>query len=762
MRIPFLISAVPALVFAMGLSNTGEAQSSRSDRPINVTLPNQIPSKASNRSPNVIVIMTDDVGFGASSTFGGLIDTPTLDALAKNGVRYNNFHTTALCSPTRAALLTGRNAHAVGMGMITERSSADPGYTTEIPKSAAMVSRVLRENGYHTAAFGKYHLIPKWEMSPVGPRDHWPTSMGFDHFYGFEPSFTDLFTPNIIENTNFITPPNEPDYHFEKDIADRAIQWLRDVRTSGRGAPFFMYYATGIAHAPVQAPAEWIAKYHGKFDNGWDAAREEIFARQKKLGVIPDNAVLTERTKGIPAWNTLSTDQQKMYARHMEVVAGALSFTDHQIGRVLDELKQNGELNNTIVFYIQGDNGASGEGGLTGYVNYYNAHNFIQEDPQEAFEKIDLLGGPDTAPAPPRGWTNAMSTPFRHWKANAEALGGVRNGLAISWPDGMETRGKTRRQFHSINDIVPTIYEAAGVIPPDEVDGVRQQPITGISMVYTFDTDAPSKRKRQYFETFGTMSIYKDGWWANYRIANGETVTADLKTEAEWELYNLQDDFSQSKNIAKDHPEKLAELKAAFREEGISNNVFPITQSREPGPQSRIDTPGRYVYYADARKLSNWSFPNVNNRSWSLSAKIEVSEDGGTGVVINQGGKFAGWGLVFINGAPHFIYKTNDSAAGQLILTSGEQLEAGSYTIDVNVAKLPTAGGSRTNGASITMKVDGDTVASGQLAVISPRYFAFQGAAVGRSNGSPLTKDYTGEFEFNGKIEHVALDLAPR
>jgi arylsulfatase A-like enzyme len=725
---------------------------------------------ASRGLPNILLIMTDDVGFGASSTFGGLIETPAFDKLAANGLRYNNFHVTPLCSPSRAALLTGRNPHAVGMGNLTDIPSSDAGYTAEVPKSAATVARVLSDNGYHTAVFGKYHLIPKWELTRVGSRDHWPTSMGFDYFYGFESSFTDQFTPNLIENTSFVKPPYDPGYHLERDLADKAIGWLQDVRVSGGDQPFFLYYASPSAHAPVQAPKEWIDKYRGRFDQGWDAAREDIIARQKKMGIVPRNAILTERTDEIPAWGSLSADQKKLYARYMEVYAGALSYADNQIGRILDDLEANGQLDNTMVIYIQGDNGPSIEGGPSGLVNYYNRFNGIPEKIEFALDRIDKLGGPTTAPAIPIGWSNVLSTPFQYWKGRADYLGGVRTGLVISWPKGVESKGQLRPQFHSIQDIVPTIYDVVGVTPPDQVDGVHQQPITGISMVNTLGSAAqPSRRHEQYFEIPGNMSIYKDGWWANYSLAQGETLTSDLDSKLEWELYDLTKDFSQSRDIAGGSPAKLKELKGSFSAQASQNNVFPITRTHPRGRKPVTDQPGRYVFYEGTERYSDWGFPNVKRRSWSVSADIKVPTVGGTGVVVNQGGRFAGWGLVFLSGVPKFIYKYSDSDEGQIILDPGAKLGPGNHMIEIQAtqeSEKDAASRSRerlsVNGSvSFVMKINQETVASGTISDSAATYFQIQGASIGHSTGSALIEGYEGEFKFNGDIQDVVIDVMP-
>ncbi|MEZ5457804.1 MAG: arylsulfatase [Steroidobacteraceae bacterium] len=722
------------------------------------------------RPKNVLIVLTDDVGFAASSAFGGPIDTPTFDALAKQGLRYNNFHTTPMCSPTRAALLTGRNSHAVGMGSITESASTDRGYTSVIPKSAATVARVLQDRGFRTAIFGKYHLIPKWELSTVGPFNHWPTSMGFDYFYGFEPAMVDQYMPNLIENTRLIAPPSEPGYFFERDIADRAIHWLRELRSSGQGNPFFIYFATATAHAPVQAPADWIARYRGRFDHGWDAEREAVLERQKQLGIVPAGASLTPRAARVPAWDSLSADQQRIAARMMEVYAAMLSYTDHQVGRLLDELRATGQYDDTLVIYIQGDNGASPEGGRNGVVNYYDAVNALGApdalpvNTAEILARLDQLGGPQSAPAIPTGWTNALNTPFPSWKGDASNLGAMRNGLVISWSAGIRNGGRIRQQFHSVQDIAPTILEAVGVTPPATVDGVAQQPIDGRSMVYSFDQpDAPSTRRAQYFEVATTLGLYSDGWWAGYRPEPSEELGPDLQTTAAWQLFDLRNDFSQSRDVAAAHPERLAEMKREFAEQAGRSHVFPITRARVPlSARAPLDQPGRHVFHAGTERHSDWGFPNIRRRSWSMTAYMEVPPDGGSGVIVNQGGRFAGWGLLVQGGVPNFVYRRGSADESVLRLRGNAPLSPGPHQIEVQFTYEPAATLLGPDAADVTMKVDGTAVAQGRLDATIKFAFEYQGAAIGHSTGSPLLDEYSGRFAYPGKIDRLEFELGPR
>ena len=722
------------------------------------------------RPRNVLIVLTDDVGFAASSSFGGPIETPTFNALAKQGLRYSNFFTTAYCSPTRAALLTGRNPHAVEMGAITESASADRGFTSEIPKSAATIARVLRDQGYRTAIFGKYHLIPKSALSSVGPFDHWPTSMGFEYFYGFEPAMVDQFEPHLIENTRLLAPPKEPDYFFERDLADRAIHWLRELRATGRNEPFFMYIAPAAAHAPVQAPNDWIAKYRGRFDRGWDFEREAVLARQKRLGIAPASAVLTPRTAGVPAWDSLTADERRVAARLMETYAGMLSYADHQLGRVLEELRAAGEYDDTLVIYIQGDNGASPEGGEQGVHNYYNSINALGsgrtkfESAAQTLRRLDQLGGPGSAPAIPTGWTNALNTPFPGWKTDSSRLGGIRNGVVVSWPAGIRDAGTLRRQFHSVQDVAPTIYEALGIVPPATVDGVVQQPLDGRSMLYSFaDARAQSPRERQYFESAGTLGIYSGGWWAGYRTEGDEQLGPDLKTRSPWQLFDLNSDFSQSRDLAATQPQKLAELKTLFAEEARRHALFPIKRARALRSNLiSMEPPGRYVLYPGTERYSDWGFPNIRRRSWSMTAHVELPPEGGSGVIVNQGGRFAGWGLLLQEGVPNFVYRRGVDDESLLRLRTAARLPPGTHRIEIQFDYEPPASFGGADAANVTMSINGAPVAQGRLDATVKFAFMYQGAAIGHSTGSPLLDEYSGPFAFTGKIDRVEFELGPR
>ena len=569
-----------------------------------------------------------------------------MDRLATNGLRYNQFHTTALCSPSRAALLSGRNHHSVSTGVIMEAGTGFPGYNTLAPKSAGTFAEILKQNGYNTSWYGKNHNVPDWQSSAAGPFDLWPTGLGFEYFYGFIGGDTSQWNPAITEGTKPIEPSHDAkDYFFDKDMADRAIHWIRMQHATAPNKPFLAYYAPGTAHAPHHAPKEWIVKFKGKFDQGWDKVREETFARQKAAGLVPANAQLTERSAGIPAWDSLNADQKKVYAHMMEVYAAALAHCDHQMGRVLDAIEAQGELDNTLVIYIQGDNGASGEGGLQGLLNEMTFFNAIPEDFQEVLRRMDELGGPNTFNHYPVGWAHAMDTPFQWAKQVASHFGGTRNGLVISWPARIKDRGGIRSQFHHIIDIMPTILEAAGVPAPTSINGVPQKPVEGVSMAYTFDdAQAPSKRVTQYFEMLGNRAIYHDGWVATttpptppWSSTGGDVAVLDYQ----WELYRITDDFTQANNLAAKEPAKLKELQELFWKEAEKYNVLPIDNSKV----ERLDvsnrpslTAGRdtFTYFPGLVRIPEGAAPDIKNKSWRIEAEVVIPEGGAEGILAHS------------------------------------------------------------------------------------------------------------------------------
>jgi arylsulfatase A-like enzyme len=722
------------------------------------------PIKAPAKAPNVLLVLLDDVGFGQTSTFGGLIETPNLDRLAARGLRYNQFHTTALCSPTRAALLTGRNHHSVSTGVITELASGYPGYTAILPRSAATIAEVLRSNGYNTAAFGKWHNTPDYETSAVGPFDRWPTSLGFDYFYGFLGGDTTQWSPNLVENTQHIQKPlDDPNYHLTPDLADHAIKWIRTQQSIAPDKPFFTYLATGATHAPHHAPKEWIEKYKGKFDQGWDKLRADIFERQLKLGIIPADTKLTPRPAEIPAWDSLTPTEQKVYAHQFEVFAGFLSHTDAEVGRVIDAIAQLGELDNTLVFFIAGDNGASAEGGLTGSVNEFKVFNGVEESHQEILAALDDLGSPKTFNHFHAAWAWAVDSPFQWTKQIASHFGGTRNGLVVAWGDRIKDKGAIRSQFHHVIDIAPTILEATGITEPEVVNGARQQPIEGTSLVYSFDDPAvASKHKTQYFEMFGNRAIYDNGWVAAARHGRlpWERFSKTTFDQDNWELYNVAQDFSESQDLAKDNPQKLAELQNLFLKEAKKYKVLPLDdrtiQRFDINTRPSI-TNGRnsFSYYTTVTGIPEGSAPNTKNRSFSITADIDVAKDGAEGVLVTQGGRFAGWSFFLKDGKPTYAYNFLNS--DRTIIQSSEPVAIGKSKVRFDFAY---DGGGVGAGGTGKLFINDKQVAEGRIEkTVGFRIGLDETFDVGQDTGSAVVDSYQVPFKFTGNLEQVKLDL---
>lgn len=713
-------------------------------------------------APNVIVIMTDDVGYASASTFGGVIPTPTMDRLAANGLRYANFHTTGLCSPSRAALLTGRNHHAVGTGTVSDLARAQPGYTTIIPKSAATLAQVLKANGYDTAAFGKNHNVPTWQAGPLGPFDQWMSGLGFDYFFGFHAGYTNQFAPDLIENNSMVQTPAQPGYIFDRDMADRAVQWLQTQRTQGAGKPFFLYYAPGTAHAPLHAPAEWMAKFRGKFDEGWDVLRARIFARQKRLGVIAPHAKLASLPPEVKPWASLSVEEQRVSARLMEAYAAALAYCDDQMGRLLRTLEESGQLENTLVIYVQGDNGATPEGGENGMLNYVGR--FLSgPDAGISADRLESIGGPHSYPVAPLGWMMAMNTPFPYHKVVASRLGGVTNGMVVSWPKGIAARG-VRRQFTHLVDIMPTVLEAARINAPESVNGVAQSPFDGISMAYSFaDAQAQERHRRQYFEIFGHASYYEDGWLVASPVdASGIASRKPAGLAEMWELYDLRRDPTQTVNVAARHPEKLRAMRAAFEAEAVRNKVHPLSADNArylmtgTRPEPMVAA-GRYTFHPSLNRYPRGVFPSINNRSWTILADLEVPTEGASGTVVTQGGRFSGWGLVMPGGVPTFLYRSDVTDETLTRLAAPVRLAPGARRVEVAFAADGPGIG---KGGTLTMKVDGGAVASARMGATVPLRFAEEDATVGWDGGTPLTDDYETPAPARG-LRSVTIELGP-
>jgi arylsulfatase A-like enzyme len=722
------------------------------------------PVQAPKGAPNIVLIMTDDTGFGHASTFGGPIPTPTLERLAQNGLRYNRFHTTALCSPTRAALLSGRNHHSMNTGMVEEFATGFPGYNSLLPPNAALIPEVLKGHGYSTAAFGKWHNTASWESGPTGPFDRWPTSLGFQYFYGFLGGDTNQWSPELVENTKRIEPPYDPSYHFMNDMTNRAIDWVRTQKTTQPDKPFFVYFAPGATHAPHHAPKAWIDRFKGQFDQGWDKVREETFARQKQLGVIPPDTVLTPRHKSIPAWDSLSADDQRLYARMQEVFAGYLAYTDSEIGRLIDTIEQLGELDNTLVFYIVGDNGASPEGGVTGTDNEAKRFNGILDTAVSSRKLYDQLGGPLAYNNYPVGWAHAGCTPFKWTKQIASHFGGTRDPLVISWPKGIKDRGGLRAQFHHVVDIAPTIYEVVGIRPPAAVNGITQKPIEGVSLAYTFDhPQAKERHLTQYFEMLGSRALYHDGWvaaafhgripWAAFPLGSGLDVD-----DEPWELYNIEADFSEANDLAKADPKKLRELQALFWIEAARHQVLPI-DDRTAGrlltnPQPQV-APGRTkATFFPGINLPEVIAPNTKNRSSSITAFVNLEKPGAQGVLVAEGGRFGGYALYIKNGK--LVYHFNFLNAARYTITSSTDVPLGKSQLRYEFTFHNDANGSGVGKLFINDQQVGEgkigRTPRGILNIDEP-------FNVGMDMATPVSEDYQSPFRFTGGLEKVTIEL---
>ena len=723
------------------------------------------PMQAPKGAPNVLLILLDDVGFGASSAFGGPCQTPVLEALAKRGLRYTQFHTTALCSPTRAALITGRNHHAVHSAAITEAATGFPGYDSVMQKDTATVAEVLKLNAWNTAWFGKNHNVPDWQTSQAGPFDLWPTGLGFEHFFGFIGGDTHQWRPAAIEGTKPVEPYlDNPDYHFDDDLADRAVQWIRTQQAVAPEKPFFLYYAPGATHAPHHPRKEWVKKYAGTFDAGWDAIREETLARQKKLGIVPADTKLVPLAPGIPAWSSLTAEQKKVYARMMEVYAGFLEQTDHNAGRVIDAIEEAGELDNTLILFIVGDNGASAEGSAQGLLNEMTFFNGVKEDPAKVLARVDDIGSWQTYNHYPIGWAHAMCTPFQWTKQIASHYGGTRNGLVISWPKGIAESGGIRTQWHHVIDVVPTIYEACGVTPPEVVNGIGQKAIDGVSMSYSFaDAAAPSRRTTQYFEMIGNRAIYHDGWVACTTPPvppwDPGAAEVDAIDGYQWELYHTDADFSQSENLAASHPEKLRDLQLLFYTEAARHDVLPIDNSKtarlDPAIRPSL-TRGRtkFTYGDGMTRIPEGASPNLKNTSFRITADVDVEEKA-SGMIITQGGLFGGMGLFLRDGRP--VYHSNFVDIAHTEIAGREPLSPGRHVVALRFAY---DGGGIGKGGMATLEVDGKPVAEGRIERTIPiRVTLDESLDVGEDTGTPVTTSYDVPFRFDGKVDRVVIDL---
>jgi arylsulfatase A-like enzyme len=730
-----------------------------------VQAPPRFEVKAPANAPNVVIILIDDMGFGHSSTFGGPIHMPTLDRMAEEGLRYNRFHTTALCSPTRTALLTGRNHHVNNAGAIMELATGFPGNTGVRPQSVAPLAEILRLNGYSTAAFGKYHETAPWEASVSGPFDRWPTHSGFDKFYGFIGGETNQWSPAVYDGVTRVEVPHGPGYHFTTDMTNQAIAWVRFQQALTPDKPFFIYFATGATHAPHHVSKEWIAKYKGKFDQGWDKLREETLARQIELGVVPPGTKLTPRPPEIPAWDSLTPDQKRLFARQMETFAGFGEQTDYEIGRLVQALRDMGELDNTLLFYIAGDNGASAEGGPDGTFNEMLALNGIVSDVSSQLSHIDEWGGPKTFPHFAVGWAHAGDTPFQWTKQVASHFGGTRNGMVIRWPARIKARGEVRSQFHHVIDVAPTVLEAAGLPEPVMVNGTKQRPMDGVSMVYTFaDAKARGRRTTQYFEMFGNRAIYHDGWIAATRHSIPWLMAPLPPFEKDrWELYNVDQDFSEANDLAAQNPAKLKELQDLFVKEAIRNHVFPLDDRRverfNAATAGRPDLMGprtSLTLYEGMTGIMENAFINIKGRSHDITAEVEVPAKGADGVIIAQAGRFGGWSLYMKGGRVHHVY--NFGGLQRTDVSSPAALPQGRHTV---LYEFAYDGGAPGSGGTSRLSVDGKKVGEAHIPRTMPfAYSGDEGVDVGTDNETPVTEEYLeGRNKFTGKILKVTVEV---
>jgi arylsulfatase A-like enzyme len=721
-------------------------------------------------APNVLIVLLDDVGFAASSAFGGPCSTPTAERLAAGGLKYNRFHTTALCSPTRQALLTGRNHHTVGMGGITEIATSAPGYSSIRPKSCAPLAETLKLNGYSTAQFGKCHEVPVWETSPLGPFDSWPSGGGgFEHFYGFIGGETNQYAPAIYDGTVPVEPEKtaEQGYHFTEDMTDRAIAWIREQKALMPDKPFFVYFAPGATHAPHHVPPEWADKYKGKFDQGWDKLREETLARQKDLGVVPPETELTARHEEIPAWDDMPDELKPVLSREMEVYAGFLEHTDHHVGRMVDALADLEVLDDTLVYYIVGDNGASAEGTPNGCFNELVVLNGAAglETVDFLVSRIDDFGTPAAYNHYAVGWAHAMDTPYQWTKQIASHWGGTRNGTVVHWPNGIDTKGEIRAQFHHVIDVVPTILEAAGIPAPSSVHGIPQKPIEGISMRYSFDDARAAERRRtQYFEMFCNRGIYHEGWTAVTRHSIPWVMGTELPSfdSDVWELYDTNADWSQAHDLAVEMPEKLEKLKQLWLEEAEKYNVLPLDDRR--AERFNADLAGRpqlvrgnsQVLFGGMGRLSENSIVVTKNKSFAITAEIDVPESGANGVIISQGGAFGGFSLYLADGKPAYCY--NLFGLDVVKVYGGSPIPAGEHQVRM---EFTYDGGGLGKGGDIALFVDGEQVGQGRVEATVPMLFsADETTDVGSDTATAVSDDYSPQDSvFSGKIHWVQIDI---
>jgi arylsulfatase A-like enzyme len=727
----------------------------------NATAPPRFEVTAPKGAPNVVVVLIDDMGFGVSEAFGGPVTTPNMDKLAQNGIKYNRFHTTALCSPTRVALLTGYNHHSNNMGCIGEAATTFPGNTSVRPQTITPLAEVLRQNGYNTAAFGKYHETPPWEISNSGPQDRWPTRSGFEKFYGFIGGETNQWAPLIYDGITIVETPEDPNYHFTTDMTNQAISWVNFQQALSPDKPFFMYYAPGATHAPHHVPKVWADKYKGKFDQGWDKMREMTLERQKKLGLVPQNAKLAPKPTDIKDWEKLSADEKKLFSRQMEVYAGFAEQTDYEVGRLLSNIEKLGVMDNTVIIFIAGDNGASAEGQMNGMYQEMTYFSGVAETVPDMLKHYEDWGGPSTYPHFSAGWAVAMDAPFSYTKQVASDFGGTRNGMIIQWPAGIKTKGEVRSQFGHVIDIAPTVYEVVKIPAPTTVNGIKQDPIEGTSLAYTFnDAAAPEQHKVQYFEMFGNRGLYQDGWFARtvhrpaWKLKPDKTLQED-----KWELYNTKEDFSLANDVAAQNGEKLKGMQELFMKEAEKYHVLPIddrllerTNAELMGRPTVMGKRNIVTYGEGMKGMGVDIFIDLRSTSYTITSEVAIDARG-NGVIVCQGGRFGGLSFYIKNGKPAFSYNYLGMESTEII--AAEALKPGNYKL---VYDFKYDGGGMGKGGIATISVNDKKVVEKRIEKTQPGIFSVDDLAdVGVDDGTRVA-DYGGSSKFNGKIEYVTIE----
>lgn len=765
-----------AMSCSMGFAQTDAYPIDRSSLPIreprrpiytemdvrNATPPPRFEVKAPQGAPNVIVMLIDDMGFGVSECFGGPVNMPNMTRLANNGLRYNRFHTTALCSPTRTALLTGYNHHSNNMGSITETATTFPGNTGIRPQTITPMAEVLRQNGYNTAQFGKYHETPPWELSPSGPQDRWPTRSGFEKFYGFLGGETNQWAPLVYDGVTQVEIPHDPNYHFTVDMTNQAISWINFQNALTPDKPFFMYYAPGATHAPHHCPKEWIGKYKGKFDMGWDKLREQTLARQIQMGIVPPNTKLAPKPVDIKDWDKLSADEKKLFTRQMETFAGFAEHTDYEFGRLVAALEDMGELDNTVIIFIAGDNGSSAEGQMNGMFSEMTYFNAVPETVEDMLKHYDDWGGPSTYPHMAAGWAVALDAPFSYTKQVASDFGGTRNGMVIHWPGGIKAKGEMRSQFSHVIDIAPTVYELANIPAPKMVNGIDQDSIEGTSLAYTFQQPkAPEQHKVQYFEIFGNRGVYSDGWLARtiHRPAWRQKPATTLANDT-WELFNTMEDFSLSNNVAAKYPEKLKEMQDLFIKQAIMYHVLPLddrllerTNAALMGRPTIMEGRNTMTLSEGMKGMGVDIFIDLRNTAYTITADVDIN-DKGNGVFVCQGGRFGGLSFYIKDGKPAFSY--NYLGLESYHVMASKPLKAGKYKL---VYDFKYDGGGLGKGGVGTITANGNKIAEGRLDKTQPGIFSVDDLAdVGIDEGT-FVADYGASSKFNGKIGKVVIEV---